>query len=66
MTDRPLDEKQARFEAMLSQVLTTDEVARGHRAAKALRGQARQWAVGARAAFERNRDRQPKQRGPQP
>lgn len=57
---------QARFEAMLSQVLTTDEEAQGHRAAKGLRGKARQRADRAKATFEGNRDKLPKQEKRQP
>jgi hypothetical protein len=51
---------QARFEALLSQGLTTDQEARVHRAAKALREASLSRALGAKAAFERNRERQRK------
>jgi hypothetical protein len=54
-TEKP-DEK-ARFEAMLAQVLTTDEEARGHRAEKNTRGAARFRAVDAKRRFEANRPR---------
>ena len=57
-TEEP-DEK-ARFEAMLAQVLTTDEQARGHRAGKTTRGAARSRAVDAKRRFEANRQRRSK------
>lgn len=62
----PKETQPARFEAMLSQVLTTDEEARGHQAAKGSRSEDRQRAVSAKATFEYNRQRPPKQRKRQP
>jgi hypothetical protein len=50
------------FEALLAQVLITDEKAQTHQASKTARGSARKDAVSAKANFERNRERPPKQR----
>ncbi|HZH53708.1 MAG TPA: hypothetical protein VEZ16_17720 [Microvirga sp.] len=65
MSPKPSDEASdaARFEAMLREVLTTDEEAREHRSAKDLRTVARQRAVGAKAQFANSRERGPKSRG---
>ena len=58
------DVAQAQFESMLAQVLTMDEEALGHQAAKGTRMAARRHARKARAAFERNRARLLKSRRP--
>jgi hypothetical protein len=62
----PADTAEARFEAMLSQVLTTDEEAREHEAAKGTRTTARQRAAGAKATSQRNRERALKSRKREP
>lgn len=59
---KPDEDEQARFEALLAQVLGDDEKALAHRAAKDQRGSARLDAVGAKASFERNRESPAKQR----
>jgi len=56
------EDEKARFEALLSQVLTTDEEARQHAALKNAHGSARQHAIAAKATFETNRERSPKAR----
>lgn len=62
---QPADDA-ARFEAMLREVLTTEEEALQHRSAKDLRTVARYRAVGAKERFERSRARGPKSRRPGP
>ncbi len=59
MTTQSPEDAQARFEAMLMQVLTTDERSREHRTAKDRHGVARQKAKVAKARFVQNRDRRP-------
>jgi hypothetical protein len=66
MTKPSKEDAKARFEALLSQVLTTDEEARQHAALKNARGSARQEAVTAKATFEKNRERSPKARKRKP
>ncbi|QRM28905.1 hypothetical protein [Microvirga sp. VF16] len=63
---KPEEDEQARFEALLAQALGDDEKALAHRAAKDQRSAARSDAVGAKASFERNRDRPAKPRRRQP
>jgi hypothetical protein len=60
---QPADDK-ARFEAMLRQVLTTEEEARQRRTAKDRRTVARDRAVDAKARSER--ERRPRSRRPGP
>ena len=60
------EDEQARFEALLAQALGDDDKALAHRAAKDLRGEARHDAVGAKASFERQRDRPAKPRRRRP
>lgn len=62
----PKEDAKARFEALLEQVLTTEEEARQHAALKNARGSARQEAVTAKATFEKNRERSPKARKREP
>lgn len=57
MTKPENEDPQARFEALLAQVLTTDERAREHEALKNVRGTARHQAVAAKESFARNRER---------
>jgi hypothetical protein len=59
-------EFEAEFEAMLRQVLTTDEEAREHQSAKDLRTVARHLAVGARARCEWSRLRAQRSRRRRP
>jgi hypothetical protein len=66
MAKPPEKDAEARFEALLAQVLTTDEEARQHAALKSAHGSARQEAVFAKAAFEKNRERPRKSRKPEP
>jgi hypothetical protein len=66
MTKPPEKNAEARFEALLAQVLTTDEEARQHVALKNARGSARHEAVVAKAAFEKGRERPRKTRKPEP
>jgi hypothetical protein len=63
---KPTEDKQALFEALLSQALGDDEKALAHRIAKDLRNAARLDAIGAKARFERNRGRPSKPRRRQP
>ncbi len=63
--DAPGD-REARFEAMLREVLTTEEEALQRRSAKDQRTVARYRAVGAKERFERSRARGPKSRRPGP
>ena len=62
----PTEDKQALFEALLSQALGDDEKALAHRIDKDLRNAARLDAIGAKAHFERNRGRPSKPRQRQP
>jgi hypothetical protein len=64
MAGMPKEDPKARFEALLAQVLTTDEEARQHAAVKMARGSARRQAVIAKATFETNRERPQKARRP--
>ncbi|MEE1612783.1 hypothetical protein [Microvirga sp. CF3016] len=57
---KPPEDEHARFEALLSHALGDDDKALAHRAAKTLRSTARHETVGAKASFERNRERPPK------
>ncbi len=66
MTKLSKEDAKARFEALLEQVLTTDEKARQHAALKNARGLARQEAVTAKTTFEENRERSPKARRREP
>jgi hypothetical protein len=63
---KPEEDEQARFEALLAQVLGDDEKALAHRVAKEHRSSARLDAVGAKASFELNRNRPTKPRRRQP
>jgi len=62
----PPSDGEARFEAMLREVLTTDEEARERRSAKDQRTVARHLAVGAKTRFEQSRGRPPKSRRREP
>jgi hypothetical protein len=63
--DAPGD-REARFEAMLREVLTTEEEALQRRSAKDLRTVARYRAVGAKERFERSREQGRAARKPRP
>ncbi|MDP8917507.1 MAG: hypothetical protein M3O00_01285 [Pseudomonadota bacterium] len=62
----PIQDDGACFEALLVQILADDERAQLHQMTKHLRNAARQYAVNAKASFERNRDRSPKLRSRKP
>ncbi len=66
MPGKSLEDDQARFETLLAHVLDGDEKALAYQAAKNWRASARWKATGAKASFERNRDRPLKLRKRQP